>query len=209
MRIVRGWGVRPTHLERIYLGLNVDVAVRTPARLEAKTLFSVGRFVPWKGFSFVLDLVAAFPSWQAVLAGDGPLKEELMAKARTLGIENRVRFTGPLPHEEVLGWCADADVFVLDTSFESFSFQVLEAMAMGAAIVTTRVGSLPELIEDGVEGMLCTPDDMVAFRNALTSIEQEPQVWDARRAAAKRKATQFSLDASADTFMKSVIRVCA
>lgn len=208
--IVLGWGVSPERLVRIYLGLDRSDEPRMPsARPEGKTLFSVGRFVPWKGFPLILELLQALPEWRAVIAGEGPERARLEADAKRLGVAERVRFTGPLPHAEVLGWCAAADAYVLNTSFESFSFQVLEAMLMGAAIVTTAVGSLPELITDGVEGVLCTPDDLAAFRRALVSIEKEPGTWAARREAARLKAARFSLQASGEAFVRALKDVCA
>jgi glycosyltransferase involved in cell wall biosynthesis len=207
--IAATWGIRPERLVRIYLGMDAPEGAVPPGdRPSGRVLFSVGRFVPWKGFTLLLHLLAAAPEWQAVIAGGGPLQGALEAQARVLGVTERVRFTGPLPREEVLGWCASADAFVLNTSFESFSFQVLEAMAMGAAIITTTAGSLPELITDGVEGVLCDPGDTDAFGRALASIGGDP-AWEARREAAKKKAGKFSLAASADAFAEAIETLCA
>lgn len=207
--VAAGWGVPAARLERIYLGMDLTLVAVAPVPGPApKTLFSVGRFVPWKGFSLLLHLLVENPEWNAVIAGDGPLRGVLEGQARALGVAERVRFLGTLPRAEVLGWCAAADAFVLNTSFESFSFQVLEAMASGSAVITTTAGSLPELIENGVEGLLCAPGDTPAFHAALASIEQEPALWQERRRAAKQKAQQFSLTASANAFADALTKVC-
>jgi glycosyltransferase involved in cell wall biosynthesis len=207
--IVSTWGVAPERLLRIYLGIAATgEAVMPDPRPSGRVLFSVGRFVPWKGFTLLFRLLAKRPEWRAVIAGDGPLRQALEAQARVLGVTDRVAFTGTLPRAEVLGWCGEADAFVLNTSFESFSFQVLEAMAAGAAIITTRAGSLPELITDGVEGVLCEPNDEDAFRTALESIEREPDLWKARRHAAKLKASRFTLAVSGDAFAEAIETIC-
>lgn len=209
-KIIAGWGVRPERLQRIYLGLDfTDKIVAPLERPEGSVMVSIGRFVPWKGFSVLLEILAALPEWQLVLVGDGPQRTELQTKVRTLGVENRVLFTGAVSHAEVLGWCVAADAFVLNTEFESFSFQVLEAMAVGVPVITTRVGSLPELIEDGVEGILCTPNDSDALLRAIKSTVADSETWKRRTEAAQKKAKTFSIGASATAFAESLKHICA
>lgn len=208
--IIATWGVQSEHLQHIYLGLDFTDVVIQPTQLpKGNILFTAGRLVPWKGFGFLIKLLQDLPEWQLVIAGDGPLHSELREQADTLGLTGRVHFAGVLPHTEVLGWCAIADAFVLNTSFESFSFQILEAMALGAPTITTRVGSLPELLTDGVEGVLCTPNDSEAFRRAILSTKEDPELWQKRRESAKRKASQFSLNASGDAFADAIMDLCA
>jgi glycosyltransferase involved in cell wall biosynthesis len=208
--VVTGWGVADERLLRIYLGLTVDAtdAVAPADKPEGKILFSVGRFVPWKGFSLLLRLVARLPGWTAVIAGDGPLRGALAAQARAIGVADRVVFTGSLPHADVLGWCAAADAFVLNTSFESFSYQVLEAMLVGAPVITTTAGSLPELITDGTEGILLEPNDLDAFQAALESVARNPELWRARTHAAQARAATFSQEASTAAFISALHTVC-
>jgi len=208
-RVIEQWGIPQERIKRIYLGIPEDEVMANAPALEGKTFFSLGRFVPWKGFPLLLELLKRFPEWHLVLAGDGPDRSTLEEKASSLGVSNRIRFLGPIPHDEVMAWLARTDAFVYNTAWESFSFQVLEALSQGAAIVTTRVGSLPELVEDGVEGVLCEHDDLEAFVRAIKSIETEPALWNKRRAAAKQKAAKFSLSASASETANIIRTVCA
>ncbi len=208
--VVARWGVPPERLMRIYLGLDgLEAAEVPPAVPGGKILFSLGRLVPWKGFSMLIALVQKLsPEWKLVIAGSGPLRAKLAEEVRSLGVAERVIFTGPLPHATVLGWMRRADAFVLNTAFESFSFQVLEAMLSGSRIIATTAGSLPELIADGREGILCAPNDRAAFTQAIERIEREPEAWEARRAAAQQKAAAFAAQTSLEAFQKAVQSVC-
>jgi glycosyltransferase involved in cell wall biosynthesis len=207
--VVRGWGVSHSALRRIYLGLPSTASVIMPSDApDGRILFSMGRFVPWKGFPLLLKLLVALPSWHLVLAGDGPERKRLERMADEYGVQDRVTFLGTTGNAEVLGWLRRADAFVYNTQWESFSFQVLEALASGIPVITTRVGSLPELVEDGVEGVLCEPDDLQAFIQAVESITTERAQWENRRTAAMRKSQQFTIHASATQFVKELKNIC-
>ncbi len=207
--VVAGWGVHQDRLTHIYLGIDTSLEAVRPPSVLPKTIFTVGRLVPWKGFSGIIELLPELPTWNLVIAGDGPEASHLRKKTHDLGVADRATFLGNIPRNEVLGWCSATDAFVLNTSFESFSFQVLEAMAQGARVVTTRVGSLPELLTDGKEGFLYEPGDTKALLEALRSIEQEPARWKDRQEAAQRKAETFSLIESGKRFTDAILKLCA
>jgi glycosyltransferase involved in cell wall biosynthesis len=133
------------------------------------------------------------PSWRLVIFGDGPKREQYQAMIAQLQIEDRVQLKGSVSRADIFGWCATADVFVLNTEFESFSYQIVEAMSVGAAIVTTNVGSIPELITDGVEGLLCEPNDIRALTEGIKSVVSNQEEWGQRKQAAKEKAQMFSI----------------
>ena len=210
--IVGEWGVSPDRIVRIYLGVDMQQEYTAPEESlvpKGKILFSLGRLVPWKGFSMLLDLIHALPDeWHLVIAGDGPMRVELEKKMNVLGVAKRVIFTGVLPRAEALGWYHRADAFVLNTSFESFSFQVVEALWSGVPVITTPVGSLPELITDGVEGVLCVHDDLTAFTQAVLRTQTDSELWKSRTKAAQKKAALFSIEHSLDAFVKEIQTVC-
>jgi glycosyltransferase involved in cell wall biosynthesis len=208
--IIAQWGFPPANLKRIYLGLDFSEEAIKPHDIpEGKILFTLGRFVPWKGFSMFIELLPELPEeWHLIIAGDGPLRSSLQDLAHKLEVSKRVTFTGIVPHAEALGWYEAADAFVLNTSFESFSFQVLEAMASGKPVITTNIGSLPELITSGVEGVLCTPDDKEAFKKAILSTQSERDLWRERGQAAKQKAHSFSAEASTREFAEALKQLC-
>ncbi len=207
--VIAGWGVHKKRLKRIYLGLPANEQVEMPKEeKEAKILFSMGRFVPWKGFPMLIQLLSRMPGWRLVIAGDGPDAIRLEQYAAELKVDDRVTFLGAIPRAQVLGWLRHADAFVYNTHWESFSFQVLEALAAGVPVITTRVGSLPELVTDGVEGVLCEPNDIDAFQQALESIEADASMWQGRSSRAKEKAQRFTIDASAKEFAAEIKSLC-
>lgn len=207
--IVTEWGVPSEKLTRVYLGIPLSEEILLPKNVpEGKIIFSLGRLVPWKGFSMIIELMKDLSDeWYVVIAGEGPLRKELELLATTLGVSPRVTFLGPISHAEVLGWFRRADVFVQNTSQETFSFQVLEALAAGVPIVTTRVGPIPELITDGIEGVLCSPNDKKVFTKAIVSVVDEPDVWRTRSIAARKRAENFSSEKSVHDFVSKVMKI--
>ena len=122
-------------------------------------LLAFGRFVHKKGFDVLLRAVARLPdrqAWRLVLAGDGPDRDQLTALADELGIGDRVDFPGWM--EDVTPLLDQADLFVLPSRHEPFGIVVLEAMARGTAIVSTRTEG-PVTILDETTGWLCAIDD--------------------------------------------------
>jgi glycosyltransferase involved in cell wall biosynthesis len=122
-----------------------------------------------KGVAHFLEMAAAVarrvPSVQFVVAGDGALRPRLEAMARSLGLGQQVVFTGRLP--DVRGVLAEMSVFVLPSLFEGCPYSLLEAMAMARPAVATAVGSVPEVVQDGVSGILVPPADPGALADAV------------------------------------------
>jgi glycosyltransferase involved in cell wall biosynthesis len=209
--IVAQWGIPSGRLIRIYLGLDPALEVTKPENVpEGKILFSLGRFVPWKGFAMLIELLPELPDeWKLVLAGDGPLRALLEEKSVNIGVSDRVIFTGVVPHAEALGWYRAADAFVLNTSFESFSFQVLEALGSGTPVITTTAGSIPELVTNAVDGVLCEPNDKESFKQAILSTQTDRSFWKECTENAARKAATFSAKRSMQEFASVLKKLCA
>jgi glycosyltransferase involved in cell wall biosynthesis len=206
-RIVEKWGIPSDRIRKIYLGIDKLEEAKLPSPTpQGCTIISAGRFVPWKGFSMLIDLLDQLPrEWNLVLIGDGPDKKDLVKKVHALGLESRTRFTGSIEHSELLGWLKTGSVFVLNTSFESFSFQILEAMMSGIPVVSTRVGSIPELIREGIDGVLCLPDNIDEFKEAVLSTKEQPGMWRERTTSASLRASEFSAEASLSQFSELLI----
>lgn len=137
--------------------------VLTPARLNAQ-----------KGHDTLLEAIAAVPNALFLLAGDGPERERLEARAAELGVAERVRFLGR--REDIPQLLAACDVFALPSVYEGSSLAVLEAMAAGIAIVSSAIGGTEELIEDGRSGLLVPPGDAPALAAALRRLLGDPEL---------------------------------
>ena len=121
-------------------------------------------FRPVKRVDVVYDVfrrAAEGTSAVLVLIGDGPDRAALQARVHEDGLSDRVRFAGE--QADLPRWLSVADVFLLPSAQESFGMAALEAMACEVPVVASRVGGLPEVIEDGVTGFLCDVDDPLAM----------------------------------------------
>jgi glycosyltransferase involved in cell wall biosynthesis len=108
------------------------------------------------------------------IIGSGPRLAEYRALALKLGIGEQVRFLGFVEHEEMPSHYQDADLFVLPSRRESFGLVLAEAMACGLPVVATKVGAIPEVVEDGLTGLLVPADDPGALADAVVSLLSDP-----------------------------------
>ncbi len=145
-------------VEVIYNGIEFQSIEAAGQEFEKRTIISAGRLVPWKGFDTLIEALVDLPEWMLEIAGEGPDRSRLEKMIAERGLGTRIKLLGELPRSELMKRIAHAEIFALPTRFESFSFQVVEAMFAGTPVVVTRVGSLPELVEDDREGILIAPD---------------------------------------------------
>lgn len=177
-KIVSNWGIRKEKIvvvNNAFTGESFGSKDVTPhAASEEKVIVSAGRLVRWKGFVTVISLIPKllrhFPGLRLIIAGDGPERAKLEDDVRHLGLQSNVYFTGNVPQEKLFKYIANADVFVLNTSYEGFSHVLLEVMAVGTPIVTTGIGGNPEIVKDGENGFLVPPDDRDALLEAVEKI---------------------------------------
>ena len=166
--------------------------------LNGSVIVSAGRFVPWKGFIVLIDAVAELAGkgrqLSSIIIGSGPMEKELQERISVLGVESYIRIVGQIAHEEMLAYLAAADVFVLHTGYEGFSHALLEAMAMGALVLTTAVGGNTELITNGENGFLMEYNNKGELVSAIASVLDMP-VQERRRLALQAHVTaqQFTV----------------
>lgn len=189
-----------------------DARMRDAARAalglagDALVVGSVGRLVELKNHRLLLEqvpaLAAAFPELRVVLVGDGPMRGELEAHARALGIEGRTCFTGA--RSDVGALLPALDAFVLPSRTEGLSIALLEACAAGLPIVASRVGGNPEIVDHGNTGLLFESDDGDALRLALQRLLGDAPLRRGLGAAARdwvdAHASVTALRASYDGF---------
>lgn len=164
-------------------------------RFGPRIVISVGRLIYYKGFD-VLVRAMRDTIGSLIIIGDGPLRGELEALARDLGIADRVHFLGEIQNRDVVPYYHASDVFALASVARSEAFGIvqLEAMACGKPVVNTSLNSgVPFVSLDGETGVTVPPGDVEALANALTALLDD----DARRvafgtAARRRVAAEFT-----------------
>src|SRR4051794_23296963 len=139
------------------------------------------------------ELVPAFPGLKVLVAGDGPERERLEALAAELGVADAFRWLGM--RNDVPRVIEAFDVAVLSSIWEGSPLSVMEFMQAGKPVVATRVGGVPELVEDGVTGLLVDPGDASGFAAAVARLLREPGFRaEAGRGARERQQSDFDLD---------------
>jgi len=205
----------PARVELVYHG--VDLARFPPPRIQGRekhggdasdpvVILSVGRLVEKKGTDVLLRALARLPAqlhWKLVHVGTGPLLSDMKDLCRTLGLAERVEWRGALAQDEVLREYRAADLFALasrvarDGDRDGLPNVLVEAQSQGLACVASRISAVPELVSDGLTGVLVPPDEPAALAAALADLVSNP----ARRralgeAAAARVRAEFTLEAN-------------
>jgi glycosyltransferase involved in cell wall biosynthesis len=108
--------------------------------------------------------------------GKGPLEAGLRQLAVQLGVAERCHFSGAIPHAQVLGRMASATATIVPSRIEAFGLVYIESMAVGTPVVASRVGGIPEIVRDGVDGLLAPPDDPGALASCIKAILSNPQL---------------------------------
>ncbi|NOZ63406.1 MAG: glycosyltransferase family 4 protein [Caldiserica bacterium] len=160
----------------------------------AKIVGCVGRMVPVKGHIHFLEAACMvkekYPEAYFVLQGEGPLKKELMEKAKSLSLSSCCMFlSSATPVQKVF---SSLDVFVLPSLNEGMGRVLVEAMATGLPIVASRVGGVPELVRNGINGYLVPPGDEDALAASITSLLKEPALASRMGEKGKEMSKKFS-----------------
>jgi glycogen synthase len=167
-------------------------------------LFCAGRLDDQKGFDVAIDALARLagmlPDLSLHIAGGGD-QEALRRHAARLGVAERVRLLGVIAHDEVRAEIERASVVLVPSrSIEGFSMVALEAAHCARPVVATRTGGLAETVEDGVTGVLVTPDDPAELAAAIGVLLTEPARAAALAARARHRAARFDVETCADAY---------
>lgn len=156
-------------------------AQRTSFRVpvDAKVVVSAGRLHPDKGVDILISAAAMIgtqvPNTHFLIVGDGECRRELEQQVMAAGIEAYVHFTGALA--DVRPALDAADIFVLPSARrEGFGLALVEAMAIGLPVVGTNLGGIPEIVADGVNGLLATPEDAGSLTKAILRLLEAPEL---------------------------------
>lgn len=175
-------------------GLAPPALPPTPPPVGPPRLLCLGRAVEQKGFDLAIDAFARiagdYPGARLVIAGDGEALPQLRERVARLGMESAAEFTGWLAPEAVPAAIAASTAVVIPSRAEGFCLVALEAAYMARPVVATRVGGLPEVVVDGVTGLLVEPEDPAALARALVTLLNDPEAADRLGRAARTRALE-------------------
>lgn len=190
-RIAIGWGLDAS---RFHVLTNPAPPPRDvdPERLEPGTFVFVGRLTPAKALGVAIDAIARLPGARLVVVGDGPERPQLERRAATSAGADRIEFRGARSRDDALEIVAGATAAVLSSDYENLPHSAVEALSVGVPVVATAVGGVPEVVQDGENGLLVPPGDPDRLAGALRRILEEEGLRDRLAAAAKPSVAAIS-----------------
>ncbi len=205
-QIVIGYGVPPTKVQRIhnaYHGPRAEDVGETRAEARTKLgldptkkyALTICRLMVWKRVDGILEALVGLPDdVHLLVAGDGDMLEPWRAHGEKLGLGERVHWLGNVPHKDIPLYIRASDVFVLNSRYEGLSHTLLEVLNLGTPIVASGVCGNPEVVADGVNGLLVNPLRPAELRDALRRIFAEPELAQRFVAAGLARRHEFRRD---------------
>ena len=165
-------------------------------KIKNKKIVAVGRLVPQKNHKFLIKAFSLFHKvhndYHLNIYGIGPLLDELECLVKDLNLVEYVHFNGFF--EEIHEQIKDAEQFVLSSDFEGMPNALLEAMMMGLSCISTNCSGVPEIIEDGKNGILVAKNDISGLAGAMMRLSEDKNLREIIAINAMKKAEEFKLD---------------
>jgi glycosyltransferase involved in cell wall biosynthesis len=207
------WGVAP---QRVSVLPNPSPVVgelgqrdelRREFGLNGATLAFAGRLTAQKSLERALEAVAHAHGVRLVIAGEGPEREPLQARAGDLGIGHRVTFLGAQSRRRIVELFHAADATILSSSWENFPHTVVEALAAGTPVLAMQAGGVSEVVHDGVNGLLVAAGDTAALGEAVRRYFADDELRARLRAAAAASVAGYAPDVVFGELEQTLLRI--
>jgi glycosyltransferase involved in cell wall biosynthesis len=174
------------------------------AGIRRPRVLFVGRLAPQKGVSTLVEAAGLLkdPSAQVLLVGDGPERKALERDAERLGVGDRLHFVGFFAHERLPAVFAHADLLVLPSLYEELGTVLLEAMQAALPIVASRTGGIPDVIEDGVNGILVPPGEPEELAHAINRLLADRDLARRLSEGAQERAKDYDWEVLAERVLR-------
>jgi teichuronic acid biosynthesis glycosyltransferase TuaC len=161
-------------------------AARAAFGLARPTLVSVGALIPRKRHHLTIAAMALLPEFSLLIAGEGPERAALAAQIESLGLSERVRLLGPLPHADLPALYGAADASVLASAREGWANVLLESMACGAPVVASDIPGNPEVVREPAAGLIVRENTAAGIAAGVRALFAALPSREATRAYAER-----------------------
>lgn len=213
-------GVPHEKLAVVRCGVSFEGRANAPSAeyREIYHIGSLGRMVEKKGMDVLIQALAALCNKpyriELSIAGDGPLRSELERLVIELGLVGSVHFLGNLAHHQVREWMHGLDAFVLackqdaNGDMDGIPVVLMEAMSQSVPVISTRLSGIPELVMDGVTGLLAEPGSHVALADQIDRLLGSAELRDVLAAAARTHVeSEFGQEVNLDRLLRHMALV--
>jgi glycosyltransferase involved in cell wall biosynthesis len=195
----------PVSIEVIPNG--VDLSDLDPGKLrlgDPPQIIFAGRFVPQKNPLQIIRTLAQLREmrWRCVMAGDGPLRQDMEAAIQNQGMGERFSLPGWITPEQVIARYSESDVLFMPSLSEGFPVAGVQGLAMGLAVVASRIGGWMDLVSHGENGFLVDPKDDQGYVQAKADLLSDRQRLLSFRQASREKANKFELAAVVERYAR-------
>lgn len=199
----RDLGVPPNRVSVIPNGVDLT-AVPLGVVQEPWRVVSVARLSWEKGLEDLIKgwslVVQDFPQAQLLIVGEGPERSKLEKLIKSKNLTGKISLLGQLDHHGTLEILASASVFVCPSLAEGLGIVFIEAQACGVPAIGTRVGGIPDIIEDGISGLLIPPHDPKALAAAIKKLFNNPELAERLKLRARERLERYSWPKIVDQF---------
>ena len=158
----------------------------------------VSRLEPIKGMDLVVpafaEVLKAYPETQLLVVGDGTLRASMEEQAAQLACTDHIRFVGRQPQEELSQWYSQMDIVLMPSRSEGFGLTAIEAMAHGCVMVASDVGGLPEVVRDGICGLLHRTEDVADMASKICSLIGDNDLYNKLRTQSLVEVGKYSFE---------------
>lgn len=204
--------VSDTTTQKKNSAMSAAPSLRGRAGGEAPILGVVSRLEPIKGMDLVVPAFAEvrkrFPEVRLLVVGDGSLRATMEQQAAELGCADRITWVGRQPQEELNRWYGQMDIVLMPSRSEGFGLTAIEAMANGCVMVASNVGGLPEVVRNGVCGLLHRTEDVQDMAEKISALLGDNELYDKLRAQSLIEVEKYSFERYAESICDLYSKIC-
>ncbi len=200
-KILVNWGIKGDKIQVIYNAFHaIDFngtkeEMRKKFNINFPMIISVGRLVSWKGFDTLIklmpEIIKEIPDAKLYIVGDGPDKDYLASCVKKNGVEDSVVLTGKMKQNDLFEYIKASDLFVLNTSYEGLSHQLLEVLYLETPILCSDAGGNIEVIDTGLNGELFKYNDKETIKRSIINLLKNKEIADKYVEKGKEKLDFF------------------